>query len=64
MDTGARGVDGMIALSSATVDEPETESVINPRRQWAATVTEQRLTTPCATTAWTPVNVRNIFVAR
>ena len=29
MDTGVRGVDGMIALSNATVDEPETESVTN-----------------------------------
>ena len=32
MDTGVHGVDGMIALSNATVDELETESVINHLR--------------------------------
>ena len=61
MDTGVHGVDGMIALSNVTVDELETESVINLLRLWAVTVTEQRLTMRCATTAWTLVNVRKLF---
>ena len=47
----------MIALNNATVAEPGTESVINRRRLSDVTVTEQRLTMRCATTAGTPVNV-------